>query len=85
MADYEINNVNLITSWTFKLDKNQDCTICRQSLNSYSIYAKDMNLSEIKLYTGICGHTFHEECIRPWLQTQNKCPICSTPNFAKNY
>jgi len=77
MSLFEINNVNLITSWSHKLKENQDCTICRQSLNTFSIFAKDMNISEITIVTGACGHSFHKECLGPWLKTQNKCPICS--------
>ena len=23
-----------------------------------------------------CGHCFHDECIKPWLEVQNTCPIC---------
>jgi RING-box protein 1 len=75
MSLFTINKMNLITSWSYILDKNVDCTICRQHLNSDSIYAVEKNKrSTIK--TGICGHMFHEECITPWLSTNNKCPIC---------
>jgi hypothetical protein len=56
--------------------KNDDCTICRQSLNDDSLYAKDDNYIS-KTMTGKCGHTFHEECILPWLKENTKCPICA--------
>uniref|UniRef100_A0A6C0J5N0 RING-type domain-containing protein n=1 Tax=viral metagenome TaxID=1070528 RepID=A0A6C0J5N0_9ZZZZ len=75
MPNFKINNVKLVTSWSFNLNKNQDCTICRNTLNSYSIHSKNDN---IDIVTGTCGHSFHKECIEPWLKTQTKCPICST-------
>jgi RING-box protein 1 len=77
MSLFTINKVNLITSWSYVLDKNEDCTICRQHLNNNSIYAIEKNqLSTIK--QGICGHMFHDECITPWLKSNTKCPICSS-------
>lgn len=75
MSYFEINNVNIVTSWTWDLPLNQDCTICRESLNTFSIYNKGGEC--IKISKGECGHMFHRECIVPWLKTQNKCPICS--------
>lgn len=73
----KINDIKLITSWTYICDKNTDCTICRQSLNCDSLYAIEKGISST-LRTGKCGHIFHTECIDPWLKTNKKCPICST-------
>mgnify|MGYP001440249090 CR=1 FL=1 len=56
--------------------KNEYCTICRQSLNCDSIYAKDENYVS-SICMGKCGHSFHQECITPWLKHNNKCPICA--------
>jgi len=71
-----INSINMIASTSYILDKNVDCTICRQSLNNDSIYALEKGCRSTIL-TGLCGHTFHSECITPWLKTSLNCPICS--------
>tara|TARA_B110000285_G_C14806279_1_gene459860 strand:+ start:338 stop:661 length:324 start_codon:yes stop_codon:yes gene_type:complete len=23
-----------------------------------------------------CGHIYHPDCLKPWLETNNSCPIC---------
>ena len=71
----EINSIKLITSWSYNLDKNQDCTICRQHLNSNSIYAQEKGETSI-IVKGQCGHMFHHQCIDRWLETNKKCPLC---------
>ena len=74
--DIIINKHKLITSWSYNLDKNTDCTICRGSLNSDSIYNIEKGIRST-LSRGLCGHMFHTECIDPWLKNNVKCPICS--------
>ena len=71
-----INNHKLISSWSYNLDKNTDCTICRTSLNSDSIYNMEKGIRST-LSRGLCGHMYHTECIDPWLKNNIKCPICS--------
>uniref|UniRef100_A0A0N5C4B0 RING-type domain-containing protein n=1 Tax=Strongyloides papillosus TaxID=174720 RepID=A0A0N5C4B0_STREA len=40
------------------------CTICTDDFWSGTVS------------TCPCGHTFHEECIKKWLEHQRNCPIC---------
>lgn len=74
----KINNMNIISSWSYISDKNADCTICRQSINSNSVYAIEKGVRSTVI-NGLCGHVFHTECIVPWLKTNKRCPICSEP------
>jgi E3 ubiquitin-protein ligase RNF115/126 len=23
-----------------------------------------------------CGHIYHPECLKPWLETNHTCPVC---------
>jgi hypothetical protein len=71
----KINDMTIITSSSYITKKNSDCTICRLSINSDSIYSTKKGIKS-NISTGLCGHMFHEECITLWLSTQNKCPIC---------
>lgn len=73
---FKINKSCIITSWSYIMDKNTECTICRKSLNSNSIYADEKGFNSI-LSKGLCGHMYHKECIDIWLNTNTKCPICS--------
>src|SRR5690606_24589004 len=41
------------------------CIICREDM----ITAKQVP----------CGHKFHYDCLRTWLERNHKCPTCMTP------
>jgi RING-box protein 1 len=77
MNSFIIKDIRLITTWYYNLLSNTDCTICRCSLNSNSLYNQDKGIDS-QIIQGLCGHTFHEECILPWLIKNKHCPICSS-------
>lgn len=70
--NYSIKKITMMNGWSH-ISKNVDCTICRKNLNCDSIYAQK-NTSII--VNGKCGHSYHKECIEPWLAKQPYCPIC---------
>ena len=76
MSRFIIESINIISNWGYNLKTNTDCTICRCSLDTASLYNQDKGIDS-KIITGICGHTFHEECINPWIHKNTNCPICS--------
>ncbi|KAI9282571.1 hypothetical protein BY458DRAFT_496659 [Sporodiniella umbellata] len=51
---------------TQALDDNDACIICKDSLKSSSNTVTKMP----------CGHLFDKECIVPWLELHNTCPMC---------
>lgn len=72
---FTIKKVKLLNSWCYNLQSNKDCTICRIDLNINSIYAQECGLDSI-IISGMCGHSFHHECITSWIKINNYCPIC---------
>ena len=76
-SKFKINNIKILSSWGYNLPLNVDCTICRCNLNTNSLYYQDKGL-ESYVVEGVCGHSFHYECIKPWVTKNNHCPICST-------
>ena len=62
--NYNINVNNLTTIIVDKVDDN--CSICLEYYKSNDI------ISKIK-----CGHMFHKECLKPWIDSENyNCPLC---------
>ena len=76
MSKITINNIKILSSWEYDLPTNTDCTICRCNLNSNSLYNMDSEKDSI-IITGVCDHSFHAECIKPWVDSNKHCPICS--------
>jgi anaphase-promoting complex subunit 11 len=75
-SKFKINKVKILNMYVYNLDSNTDCTICRCNLNTNSIYAQEKNIESITV-SGMCNHSFHYECIKPWIKTSQNCPICS--------
>jgi RING-box protein 1 len=68
---------NIFATWSFKLENNTHCSICRQNLNNPSIYNKKSINDVNVILKGTCGHLYHKECITPWASTNKNCPNCS--------
>ena len=60
--------------WQWKLPYGTNCAICRKSIMELSAEAKERTVCAP--VQGICGHTFHKDCITSWLKNNRKCPIC---------
>jgi hypothetical protein len=74
-SSFKITGINLFSSWVYNLPKNSECTICRCNLNLPSLYNQDKGLDSY-VVSGICNHSFHNECIKPWVEKNKYCPIC---------
>lgn len=49
--------------------KGETCSICLDS------YKRNDRVGQLS-----CGHTFHNDCIRTWLEHQKTCPLCRAQN-----
>jgi len=47
------------------VEEGKDCQVCFEKFGA-----------EEKLNQLPCKHLFHGECIRPWFETHNTCPVC---------
>ena len=77
-SPFEIKSINMFSSWIYNLPKNHDCTICRCNLNIPSLYNQEKGI-ESYIVTGTCQHSFHYECIKPWVDKNKHCPLCAQP------
>ena len=55
--------------------KPNNCIICFKKINYL-----DVNES----FKTKCNHFFHYNCINSWININNSCPTCRTPNIFKN-
>ena len=79
-SKFQINSVKFVTSWVYNLPSNNECTVCRCSLNEPSIYSQEKGIDSV-ISIGACNHCFHQECLEPWLAQNKTCPFpsCSQP------
>eukprot|EP01057_Protomagalhaensia_wolfi_P000886 Protomagalhaensia_wolfi_Nauph_80__885@NODE_150_length_3412_cov_153_592647_g111_i0_p1_GENE_NODE_150_length_3412_cov_153_592647_g111_i0NODE_150_length_3412_cov_153_592647_g111_i0_p1_ORF_typecomplete_len330_score25_22zfRING_2/PF13639_6/3_8e03zfRING_2/PF13639_6/3_4e16zfrbx1/PF12678_7/1_9e11zfC3HC4_2/PF13923_6/2_3e09zfANAPC11/PF12861_7/5_6e02zfANAPC11/PF12861_7/1_3e07ProkRING_4/PF14447_6/5_3e03ProkRING_4/PF14447_6/4_7e07zfC3HC4/PF00097_25/1_2e06zfC3HC4_3/PF13920_6/1_2e06zfRING_11/PF17123_5/7_2e06zfRI len=47
-----------------------DCAICQESFQQGDL------VTQLTPNRDICGHKFHDQCLMPWLEKHNTCPIC---------
>ena len=46
-----------------------ECVVCLYQISCGEIYQKLPK----------CNHSFHSQCIKPWLESHSTCPLCRTP------
>mmetsp|Transcript_14904 Transcript_14904/g.32181 ORF Transcript_14904/g.32181 Transcript_14904/m.32181 type:complete len:385 (-) Transcript_14904:219-1373(-) len=62
---FEKNTQNVKVS-EIDIEENPSCPICMED------YSDAVEICK----TSACGHVFHKQCLKNWLQTARSCPIC---------
>ncbi|KAI9353605.1 E3 ubiquitin-protein ligase synoviolin A-like protein [Obelidium mucronatum] len=56
------------------------CIICREEMIAATVLARDLNIPAARRENVAkklgCGHIFHLNCLRSWLERQQSCPTC---------
>ena len=50
---------------SIEIHEKELCVVCQEIFNIGN-----------KIIITNCKHSFHEECLNPWLKMSNKCPFC---------
>jgi len=83
ISPFKIKQFNISSTWVYNVPTNTDCTICRCNLSTPSIYNQEKGIDSY-VVSGDCLHSFHQECIKPWVDKNKSCPICSKNwNYSK--
>jgi hypothetical protein len=88
----EVLKLNIIGNYYYKPDMGigrynnseeitKECVICKRLLYepTYDNISNNKNISnDNEVLIGKCGHMFHEDCIKKWLNSTETCPIDKT-------
>jgi len=61
----KIDSIPTVITTQKEVDENAECAVCR---SEYTLGEECKRLP--------CDHMFHNNCIDPWLQMHDSCPIC---------
>mmetsp|Transcript_64379 Transcript_64379/g.73908 ORF Transcript_64379/g.73908 Transcript_64379/m.73908 type:complete len:233 (+) Transcript_64379:124-822(+) len=66
--EQDINSLQQIRVTDEMLADKESCAVCQDE------YEKDTTILKLP-----CNHTFHQDCVKPWLKMHNSCPTCRAP------
>jgi len=64
-SDIEALHTETLTEESCKHHAEHPCAVCQDHLNANE-----------EICTLACGHTFHKDCVVPWLELHRTCPLC---------
>jgi len=60
-----VKNLKTVKIESDKVGESTDCAVCKEEFL--------VNEEALEL---LCHHLFHKDCIMPWLEMRNSCPVC---------
>lgn len=58
---------------------NDTCHICHCDLMSLCINCEaNLSNTNCRIIKGVCGHAYHDHCIKKWLSIREVCPLDNT-------
>eukprot|EP00794_Sanderia_malayensis_P009804 gene9804-10809_t len=61
----KVNALPIVQITPEDVDERQECAVCKEA---YKLDEKALKLP--------CKHLFHSECVKPWLELHDSCPVC---------
>lgn len=79
-SEFVITSTVLLRTLISIMDKIEICSICLDPSPGHLCQQSGIQYLSQDQTALHCGHTFHTQCILPWISQSKCCPLCRTPS-----